>query len=122
MAYYGEAQEPRRDIAQDYYAGYYWPNDPYELYDVPGRTSDSELKRSIFERVQTSGGDLQLDSIVISVHNGIVVLTGHIRTYNERRLVGQEVWRTYGVVKVLNELQVTLPETAGPSRVLQGVR
>lgn len=33
--------------------------------------------------------------------------------------LGQEVWRTYGVIKVLNELQVTLPETAGPSKILQ---
>jgi hypothetical protein len=119
MADYGEAQEPRRDIAQDYYAGYYWPNDPYELYDLPGRTSDSELKRSIFERIQTSGGDLQLDSIVISAHNGIVVLTGHVKTYNEQRLVEQEVWRTRGVVKVFNELQVNEPETAGPSKISQ---
>jgi hypothetical protein len=116
MADYDEAQEPRIDVAQDYYAGYYWANDPYGSYDLPGR-SDSELKRSIFERLQTIDGILQLDSIVISVHNGIVVLTGHIRTYNERRLVGQEVWRTRGVVKVLNELQVNEPETAGPGKI-----
>jgi len=51
--------------------------------------------------------------------NGIVVLTGHVKTYKERRLVSQEVWRTCGVVKVLNELQVSEPETAGPSKILQ---
>jgi len=117
MADYDEAQEPRIDVVQDYYAGYYWANDPYGSYDLPGRISDSELKRSIFERLHTIDGILQLDSIVISVHNGIVVLTGHIRTYNERRLVGQEVWRTRGVVKVLNELQVNEPETAGPGKI-----
>jgi osmotically-inducible protein OsmY len=117
MADYDEGQEPRRELTQDYYAGYYWGNDPYQSYDLPGRRSDNQLKTSIFERLETIGE--QLDSIVISVHNGIVVLTGHVKTYNERRFVGQEVWRTRGVVKVLNELRVSEPETAGPSKILQ---
>jgi hypothetical protein len=30
-----EEQEPRKEIAQDYYAGYYWGNEPYESYDLP---------------------------------------------------------------------------------------
>src|SRR6185437_9695235 len=96
-------------------------NEPYESYDLPGRKADSELKTSILERLRSSRTDIALDSIAISVEDGIVILTGHVKTYKERRLVGQEVWRTCGVVKVLNELQVTLPETAGPSRVLQWV-
>ena len=29
MAHFDEVQEPRREAAQDYYAGYYWSNDPY---------------------------------------------------------------------------------------------
>jgi hypothetical protein len=44
------------------------------------------------------------------------------KTYRDTRLIGQEVWRTCGVVKVLNELQVTEAETAGhpgPSKILQ---
>jgi osmotically-inducible protein OsmY len=118
--YHDEEQEPRKEIAQDYYAGYYWGNDPYESYDLPGRISDSELKRSILERLHKNCG-LPLDSIAISVDNGTVVLTGRVKTYKERRLVAQEVWLTYGVVKVLNELQVSEPETAGPSKILQEV-
>jgi hypothetical protein len=47
-----ERQEPRKEIAQDYYAGYYWGNDPYESYQMPGRKSDSELKSSILERLR----------------------------------------------------------------------
>jgi osmotically-inducible protein OsmY len=117
-----EEQEPRKEKAEDYYAGYYWSNDPYESYDLPGRESDSELKSSILERLHLNCGDIPLNSIAVSVEDGIVILTGHVKTYKERRLVGQEAWRTCGVVKVLNELQVTLPETAGPSRVLQEVR
>jgi len=119
--YYDEEQEPRKEMAEDYYAGYYWGNEPYESYNLPGRKTDSELKSSILERLRLSCSDIVLDSIAFSVEDGIVILTGHVKTYKERRLVGQEVWRTCGVVKVLNELQVTLPETAGPSRVLQWV-
>ena len=114
-----KGQEPRKEIAQDYYAGYYWGNDPYESFELPVRKSDRELKSSILERLRATSKGLALDSITISVYNGIVVLTGRLKTYSERRLVGQEVWRTCGVVRILNELQVTEPETAGPSKILQ---
>ena len=120
IVYHDEEREPRKELAHDYYAGYYWGNEPYESYDLPGRKSDSEIKSSILERLRANCGGIDLHSIAISVDSGIVILTGHVKTYRERRVVGQEVWRTC-VVKVLNELQVTEPETAGPSKVLQEV-
>jgi osmotically-inducible protein OsmY len=120
--HHNEEQEPRKDMAEDYYAGYYWGNEPYESYDLPGRKTDKEIKSSILERLRSSREFISLSSIVVSVEDGIVILTGHVKTYKERRLVGQEVWRTCGVVKVLNELQVTEPETAGPSNILQEAR
>jgi BON domain len=120
--YHDEEQEPRKETAADYYAGYYWGNEPYESYNLPGRKADSELKGSILERLRLSCESILLSSIVVSVEDGIVILTGHVKTYKERRLVAQEVWRTCGVVKVLNELRVTKPETAGPSNILQEAR
>jgi BON domain len=120
--YHDEEQEPRKETAADYYAGYYWGNEPYESYDLPGRKADSELKGSILERLRLSCESILLSSIVVSVEDSIVILTGHVKTYKERRLVAQEVWRTCGVVKVLNELRVTEPETAGPSNILQEAR
>jgi len=119
---HNEEQEPRKEMAEDYYAGYYWGNEPYESYDLPGRKTDNELKSSVLERLRLTCDAISLGSIAISVEDGIVILTGRVKTYKERRLVGQEVWRTCGVVKVLNELQVTEPETAGPSKILQEVR
>jgi len=119
---HNEEQEPRREMAEDYYAGYYWGNEPYESYDLPGRKTDNELKSSVLERLRLTCDAISLGSIAISVEDGIVILTGRVKTYKERRLVGQEVWRTCGVVKVLNGLQVTEPETAGPSKILQEVR
>jgi osmotically-inducible protein OsmY len=60
------------------------------------------------------------DSIMTSIDNGGVILTGRVKTYRERRLIGQEVWNTCGVVKVLNDIQIIEPETAGPSEISGG--
>jgi len=108
-------QETRDEPARDLYAGYYWGNDPYESYEMPGRKTDQELKNSIIKSLR-KGKKTDLDFITISVNNGTVILTGHVRTYQNRRLIGEEVWNTSGVARVLNELQVTEPETAGPSK------
>jgi osmotically-inducible protein OsmY len=55
--------------------------------------------------------------IMLHVKDGMVILIGHVVTYEQGRSIGQEVWNIPGVVKVLNDLQVTEPETAGPSKV-----
>jgi osmotically-inducible protein OsmY len=44
-------------------------------------------------------------------------LKGIVETYEERRLAGQAAWNVSGVSKVLNDLQVAKPETAGPGKV-----
>ena len=105
-------REPRQEPAKDLYAGYYWSNHPYDSYEMPGRKSDKELKSSIKEHLKKKN-DINLEFINITVNNQMVTLTGHVKNYQERRLIG-EVWNTPGVAKVLNDLQVTEPETAGP--------
>jgi hypothetical protein len=52
----------------------------------------------------------------------LVILIGHVNTYEQRRSIGQEVWNISGVVKVLNDLQVTNPQTSGPSKTSDGDR
>ena len=42
----------RKQPARDSYAGYYWGNDPYESYEMPGRKTDEELKNIIIERLK----------------------------------------------------------------------
>jgi osmotically-inducible protein OsmY len=119
MAEYEERQEARKKIAQDYYAGYYWGNDTYGSFEVHGRKSDAELKSSILEPLRVCSSGPALDYITILVDNGIIVLTGHVKIYRERRLEGAEVWRTCRVVNILNEVRGTEPETAWSSKVLQ---
>jgi hypothetical protein len=111
-----EDEEPRRKSSQDYYAGYYWGAHPYDSYELPGRKSDSELKDSIVDRLRIKNM-LDSNSITISTDNSAVVITGSVKTYAERRSIGQVVWNTSGVVEVLNNLKVTEPETAGPGKI-----
>jgi osmotically-inducible protein OsmY len=111
-----EKGEPRKEAAKDYYAGYYWGNNPYDSSEISGSKSDEELKHSIRENIGKNN-KINSDSIGVSVNNATAILNGSVRTYEERRLAGQEAWNTAGIVKVLNDLQVSEPETVGPGKV-----
>jgi osmotically-inducible protein OsmY len=106
----GITEEARKEQAKDYYAGYYWGNDPYSSSEMPGRKSDDQLKSDILAKF--SGTDLS--QIQVSVKNGVVTLTGSVKDYDQKRKAGAEAWRTPGIMEVLNDLQVTDPDTAGP--------
>ena len=110
-----KGEEPRKEPSEDYYSGYYWGNNPYDSSTVAGRKSDEELKNSIIENIKKNN-DINSSKIEVSVNNSTVILKGVIETYEERRLTGQAAWNVVGVSKVLNDLQVAKPETAGPSR------
>jgi hypothetical protein len=109
-------EEPRKEPSEDYYSGYYWGNNPYDSSTVVGRKSDKELKNSIIENLKKNN-NINSSKIEVSMNNSTVILKGVIQTYEERRLAGQAAWNVLGVSKVLNDLQVAKPETAGPSRV-----
>ena len=111
-----EEEEPRKKPSQDYYAGYYWGAHPYESYGLPGRKNDNELRDSIVNRLKAKNM-LDSNSLTIFTDNGAVIITGSVKTYTERRSIGQEIWNTNGVVEVLNNLEVTKPETAGPGKI-----
>jgi hypothetical protein len=49
--------------------------------------------------------------MTIHVKEGVVILTGYMKTYAERQLIGQQLLNTRVAVKVLNDLQVTEPES-----------
>jgi osmotically-inducible protein OsmY len=101
---------------EDSYSGYYWGNEPYDSSKIPGRKSDEELKNDIDQNLHNNN-NINSSRIEVYVDNSAVTLKGSVKTYEERRLAGQEAWNTAGVLKVLNELQVLEPETAGPSKL-----
>jgi len=104
-------EEPRKEPADDYYAGYYWGNDPYSSAQMPGRKSDEELKNDVLANLEP-----ELSQVNVSVTNAVAVLTGVVKDYEQKRKAGAEAWRTSGITRVLNNLTVSDPETAGPSR------
>jgi osmotically-inducible protein OsmY len=114
MSEFYHENEPGTKRSEDYYAGYYWGNHPYESNELPGSVNDEDLKSSIVEYLRKNS--MMRSDMMLHVKDGMVILMGHVNTYEQRRSIGQLVWNISGVVKVLNDLQVTDPETAGPSR------
>jgi osmotically-inducible protein OsmY len=57
--------------------------------------------------------DTSLDApgIGVAVHDGAVTLTGHVRSYAEKRAAEKAAKRVHGVVAVANDLEVRLPGT-----------
>ena len=107
--------EPRKEPSEDSYSGYYWGNEPYDSSHIAGRKGDDELKNKINENLRKNN-KLDPSCIEVYVNNSAVTLKGLVKTYQERGLAGQEAWNVSGVSEVLNDLQVTEPETVGPRR------
>jgi osmotically-inducible protein OsmY len=107
--------EPRKEPPEDSYSGYYWGNEPYDSSHIAGRKGDDELKNKINENLRKNN-KLDPSGIEVYVNNSAVTLKGLVKTYQERGLAGQEAWNVSGVSEVLNDLQVTEPETVGPRR------
>jgi osmotically-inducible protein OsmY len=100
----------------NYYAGYYFSNTPYSSEDsLPGRKTDGELRSLVAARLK-SISHIDTANVVINVVDQVVSITGSVQTYENKRRIGEEIWKIEGVVKVLNELHVTEPPTAGPTR------
>lgn len=112
-----EEEEPRKEPAKDYYAGYYFGSHPYTSdSELPGRKSDEQLREEIDSNIKKNLKIHKESNINVSVFDATATLSGTVRTYEDRALVGQTAWNTPGVVKVLNELEVLEPDTAGPKR------
>jgi hypothetical protein len=94
--------------SQDYYARHCWGNHPYDSNELSGRITD-ELKYSILGDLKKN--NMMKSHMTIPVKDGVVILTGYMKTYTERQLIGQQLLNTHVPVKVLNDLQVTEPES-----------
>ena len=81
--------EFERKRSEDYYAGYYWGNNPYDSNELAGRINDAELKNRILKHLEKNG--MMSSDIMLHVKDGMVILTGNVNTYEQRRSVGQEV-------------------------------
>ena len=109
-----EEQEPRKEPAKDYYAGYYFGSDSYTSTDsLPGRKGDAELEKDVLHRIRNNQGS-DITGVKIRVVDSAVILTGQVKSSILKEEIGKKAWETKGITKILNELEVTDPQIAGP--------
>jgi osmotically-inducible protein OsmY len=70
--------------------------------------SDSEIERDVKEELDWEP-DLDPTDIAVSVRNGVVTLTGFVRSYTDKYAAEQAAKRVAGVRAVANDLEVRLP-------------
>ena len=96
---------------------YYWAGSfpVSSKEELPGRKTDEELRLLVAAKLK-SISQIETSKVVVNVVDQIVSIAGSVQTYEQKRRIGEEIWKIEGVVKVLNELHVTEPSTAGPAR------
>ena len=69
---------------------------------------DSDIKRDVEDELRWDP-DIDATDIGVAVHNGVVALTGFVRSYGEKTEVERDAKRVAGVVGVANDIEVRLP-------------
>ncbi|MEX1183285.1 MAG: BON domain-containing protein [Gemmatimonadota bacterium] len=70
--------------------------------------SAEEVRQDVVDEM-TWDTSLDTPGIGVAVHDGAVTLTGHVRSYAEKRVAEKAAKRVHGVIAVANELEVRLP-------------
>jgi osmotically-inducible protein OsmY len=70
--------------------------------------SDSEIKRDVEDEIRWDP-DIDATDIAVAVKNGVVTLTGFVKSYNDRWEAERDAKRVAGVLAVANDLEVRLP-------------
>jgi osmotically-inducible protein OsmY len=70
--------------------------------------SDIEIKRDVEEELRMNP-DLDATDIAVAVKNGVVTLSGFVRSYSQRWEAERTVKRVQGVMGVANDIEVRLP-------------
>jgi osmotically-inducible protein OsmY len=70
--------------------------------------SDSDIKRDVEQELKWDP-DLDTTDIAINVKNGVVTLTGFVRSYSQRYGAERDAKRVAGVLAIANDIEVRLP-------------
>jgi osmotically-inducible protein OsmY len=73
--------------------------------------SDSEIKRDVEAELRFDP-DIDASDIGVAVKNGVVTLTGFVKSYTEKFEAEADAKRVSGVVGLANDLEVRLPSSA----------
>ena len=69
---------------------------------------DSDIKRDVEDELRWDP-DIDATDIAVAVNNGVVALTGFVRSYSQRTQAERDAKRVAGVVGVANDIEVRLP-------------
>src|SRR5580704_2314939 len=70
--------------------------------------SDSDIKRDVEEELRFDP-DIDATDVGVAVKNGVVVLTGFVKSYTEKLEAAAAAKRVTGVLGLANDLEVRLP-------------
>jgi osmotically-inducible protein OsmY len=70
--------------------------------------SDFDIKRDVEDELR-SDPDIDATDIAIAVKDGVVTLTGFVRSFRQRRKAEQDVKHVAGVIGMANNIEVRLP-------------
>ncbi len=70
--------------------------------------TDSEIKKDAEDELRWDP-DIDATDVVVAVHNGVVTLTGFVRSYMQKTQAERDVTRVAGTLAVANDLEVRLP-------------
>ncbi len=83
-------------------------SDVVSVFTRPDDVIEDEIKEDLVRRVLF----VDPDAIEVSVHNGVVTLSGEIGTRTEARLLEELTRRLDGVMRVANELEWRIDDTS----------
>ncbi len=69
---------------------------------------DSDIKRDVEDELRWDP-DIDATDVGVAVHNGVVALTGFVRSYAQKTEAERDSKRVAGVVGVANDIEVRLP-------------
>ena len=70
--------------------------------------TDREIQAAVERRLRSAPG-MEAADVGVSVQDGVVVLTGTVRTFTEREVAEERVLGTDGVLDIANEIRVEIP-------------
>ena len=69
---------------------------------------DSDIKRDVEDELRWDP-DIDWTDIAVTVHNGVVALSGFVRSYPQKTQAQRDAKRVAGVVGIANDIEVRLP-------------
>lgn len=69
---------------------------------------DSDIRRDVEDELRWDP-DIDATDIAVAVHNGVVALSGFVRSYAQKTQAERDAKRVAGVVAVANDIEVRLP-------------